>query len=177
VAFATAQEMLDRIDSRWLCQLVFDDNTVATEEEFLASTRVADCLDDASGMVLAYALQGKRYSVADLEGLTGVGQKLLVKITVDIAAAFLAEARQLPAEDIARAVPGYGRAMQFLEQLQLGNIVFHVEDNMQAGLPSTQIQCSTLVSSASRLFGDVRSRTYPATVDGANCCPPPDGCC
>ena len=155
MAFATAQDMLDRIDSRWLCQLVYDNNPVATEAQFLASTRVADCLADASGMILAYALQGKRYSVEDLEGLTGDGAKFLVKLTVDIAAAFLAEARQLPAEDIARAVPGYGRAMKILEQLQLGNIIFQVDAAGEAGVPHIQPACGTTVWNARRIFGDI----------------------
>ena len=114
--YATAKDILDRIDSRWLRQLILDNNTVATEEQFLASTRVAAALSDAAGRILASCLQGKRYSKADLDGLTGDGASLLVWLNVNIAAGNLAAGRQIPAEKIAETIPMYGQALALLEQ-------------------------------------------------------------
>jgi phage gp36-like protein len=158
MAFATPQQMLDRVDARWLCQLVKDDGTAATTAEFLASQRAEDALNDAAGLILSHCLQGGRYTEDDLDALTGRGLGLLVRMNVDLAAAFLAEARQVPLEDVERTVPGYGRAMQLLQQLQLGNIIWPVTKAANAGVPhlayntgGTNVTCHL-----ARLVGDVR---------------------
>ena len=156
MAYATAQQMLDRIDSRWLCQLILDDGTEGTTVDFLASTRVEAALEDAAGMILAYALQGGRYTTDDLDDLTGPSLGLLVRLNVDLAAALLAEARQVPLADIERTIPGYGRSMKFLEQLQLGNVIFNVELVIEAGSPKlARNQAGYITCNAIRYFGDV----------------------
>lgn len=158
--YATAQDMLDRIDSRWLCQLVNDDNTPATTLQFIASTRVAAALSDAAGKILASALQGKRYTKDSLLTLQDDGLSLLVWLNVQLAAGNLANARQIPVKDMADTLPAYGEALAFLQQLQMGNVIFDinpdtVNPNAQAGLPATQRQSSVIVRQARPYFGDL----------------------
>lgn len=154
--------MRSRVDFRWLAQLVKDDGTDATTSEFDASQRVLDALEDASGIILGYALQGKRYSLEDLQtladaDLAAAGRGLLIRMNVDLAAALLAEARQIPNEDIAKTIPGYGRTMQFLQQLQLGNVIFENTAAARAGVPELAYTGggSNVICHLSRLVGDV----------------------
>lgn len=157
MAFATAQNVVDRIDVRWLGDLIFDDNTRGTEAQVLASTRLAACLEDAAGIILAYALQGERYSREDLASLTDEGLALLIRLNVDMAATLLAEGRQVPQADIEKTIPGYGRSMAMLQQLQLGNVIFEVATAGRAGVPNLAYQSrgSNITCNVRRLFGDV----------------------
>ena len=157
MAFATPADMRARVDFRWLRQLVLDDGTNASEATFDASDRVEAALEDGAGMILAYALQGQRYTAEDLDGLTGSGLGLLVRMNVDLAATLLAEVRQIPSEDIAKTIPGYGRTMQFLTQLQLGNVIFDVAKAARAGVPELayNTQGTNVACHLARLVGDV----------------------
>ncbi len=172
--YATAQDMIDQIDKRWLFQLVYDNNLPATEAQFLASTRVATALSSAAGRILASALQGRRYTKAILDELTGDGLALLVWLNVQLAAGHLATARQIPAKDMAETLPAYGEALAFLQQLQLGNVIFDVDENATAGLPTTQPFCSPILVGARRYFGNVARSSPCCTPDPCN---PPGGCC
>lgn len=156
MAFATAQDMLDRIDNRWLCKLILDDQTAATTSQFLASARTAAALEDSAGIIVAHTLQGGRYATADLEALTGPSLGLLIRMNVDLAAALLAEARQVPLQDVEKTIPGYGRTLQLLSQLQLGNIVFDIQTAIDAGSPKlARNKAGYLVDNMGRYFGDV----------------------
>lgn len=157
MAFAAPADMIARIDPRWLGDLIKDDNTRATEAEILASARVTVALDDAAGIILAYALQGERYSRADLASLADEGLSLLVRLNVDLAAALLAERRQVPSQDIEKTIPGYGRSMAMLQQLQLGNVIFEVAEAGRAGIPDLAYrnEGSNIICNARRLFGNV----------------------
>jgi hypothetical protein len=156
MAFATAQDMLDRIDNRWLFKLVLDTGIIATEAQFLASPRTAACLSDGAGIIVAHTLQGGRYVTADLLALTGDSLGLLIRMNVDLAAALYGESRQVPLKDIEQTVPGYGRAMALLQQLQLGNVVFDVQTAIDAGSPKlARNKAGYLVDNMGRYFGDV----------------------
>lgn len=171
MAFATAQDMLDRVDSRWLRGFVLDDGTLATEAEFLASGRVAAALEDAAGIIVAHTLQGGRYTTDQLEALTGPSLGLLVRMNVDLAAALLAETRQVPLKDVEETIPGYGRAMALLSQLQLGNVVFNVEEAIDAGSPKlARNTAGYLVQNMPRYFGDVMTTERQANRE----LPPPE---
>jgi len=153
--WATPQNMLDRVDNRWLCRFVKDDGTMATPLEFQASQRVSCCLTDAGGVILAYTLPARRYTKDDLNALTGDSLSLLVRMNADLASAFLAQSRQVPQEEIARTVPGYGLALKLLEMLNDGTLIFDKDAAAFAGLPTNQSYCaSTVVTYARRYFGD-----------------------
>lgn len=173
MAFATPEDVVTRIDVRWLGDLVLDNNTRATEAQVLASTRLQAALDDAAGIILAYALQGERYSRDDLNNLTDEGLSLLIRLNVDVAASLLAEGRQVPQADIEKTIPGYGRSMGLLQQLQLGNVIFEVATAGRAGIPeiARNTQGTNILCNMRRLFGDVQ-RTEDQN-DGLYppCCP------
>lgn len=173
MAFATPADVVTRIDVRWLGDLVLDNNTRATEAQVLASTRLQAALDDAAGIILAYALQGERYSREDLASLTDEGLSLLIRLNVDVAASLLAEGRQVPQADIEKTIPGYGRSMGLLQQLQLGNVIFEVAAAGRAGIPeiARSTQGTNVLCNMRRLFGDVQ-RTEDQN-DGLYppCCP------
>jgi len=173
VAFATPQQVIDRIDVRWLGDLVTDDNTRATAAQVLASSRLEACLDDAAGLILAYALQGQRYSRDDLDGLTAEGLSLLVRMNVDLAAAMLAEGRQVPLADIEKTIPGYGRTMGLLQQLQLGNVIFEVATAGRAGIPDIayQREGTNIICNMRPLFGDVSQTEAQNDGQYPPCCP------
>lgn len=156
MAFATPTDLVARVDVRWLGLLVKDDGTLATQAEVLASTRVAAALESAAGFILAYALQGGRYTRAMLDALTGYSLALLKQLNCDLAAAIIAESRQVPLAEVEKSVPGYGRTMAFLEQLQLGNVIFDVDAAVDAGSPKlARNNPGYLVPNMTRYFGDV----------------------
>lgn len=173
MAFATPEDVVTRIDVRWLGDLVLDNNTRATEAQVLASTRLQAALDDAAGIILAYALQGERYSRDDLNNLTDEGLSLLIRLNVDVAASLLAEGRQVPQADIEKTIPGYGRSMGLLQQLQLGNVIFEVAEAARAGIPdiARNTQGTNIICNMRRLFGDVQRTELQNDDQYPPCCP------
>lgn len=177
MAFATPDDVVTRVDYRWLALFVLDEDAPASLQDVLDSTRLAAALEDAAGLILMYTRQGGRYTLANLTDLTGPSASLLVRMNVDLAATLLAEARQVPSADIEKTIPGYGRTMSLLQQLSLGNVIFDVPAVADAGVPHLAYRgrhalgrSSNIICHLSRLVGDVAKTEAQNDGQFPGCC-------
>lgn len=133
-AYATADDLLARNDRNVVAQLCGDDGHQVPDEDLAADPNLLAAIADASGDVEAALLVGERYSVADLEGLTGNSLAKLKRIVCTMAMAYLLERR--PIVHVANAQQLMERAEQYLEQLRTGQRIFNVEDDLAKQTPT-----------------------------------------
>jgi phage gp36-like protein len=136
MAYATPDDLMNRVDVRRLGDLASDNDVRLGPAQLRTSRRLLECLDDASGMVDAGCLAGRRYLPEDLTTLTGTAYKLLVRVVCDLAYGLLAQARGLDPNEVEGVAPSYRRGMAYLDQLQKGEWIFgSVTKAADAGLP------------------------------------------
>ena len=134
MAYATAQNLLDRYDKSIINDLVSDEGTRLSYSDLLVDTKLLAALDDASGEVDAALLVGGRYSATDLSGLTGNALATLVRITCEIAIGFLYNRRPMfRVEDADRWAE---RTRAHIDRLRTGENVFNIAANITAGNPT-----------------------------------------
>lgn len=133
MAYATSADLLLRKDSREIGDLVSDNNDRVPESELSANTKLTAALSDASGDVNAALLAGGRYTVAQLEALTGDSLSYLKRIVCEIAMYYLLVRRP----DLNRDTLEYYRDMRetLLGMLKTGADVFNIEASIGASLP------------------------------------------
>ena len=131
IPYASAALMREARDFRQLGDLVNDDNTrETTAATFDASTKVNRALMKASGMIEAAAIKGDRYSVADLQALTGASKYLLEDICVELSWWCLMRRRlsgkPLPPETL--------WAFAYIDELGSGAKIFGIQEAADAGV-------------------------------------------
>lgn len=129
-SYATIADFAARYDVRALGGLTQDDNTRASAGQVAASDVVQQMLDDASGLVEAACLVGRRYGPDDLAALTGNSRKFLVRIVCDLAYGLLRQRRGAPDPP----TPAYAQAVQNLGDLRAGALIFGFVETERAGL-------------------------------------------
>ena len=154
--YATPADVLKRLDARRVGQLVLDNGAMATTGALATDPNLLQALEDAEGVVNAAALRGRRYSVADLNGLAGPAKAVLVRLVCLLSYQYLVERRGGLGGDEA-ASPGYSWAVGMLEMLANGERVFQLDAALDAGKPVRAVLSKnrTLVSSLGRVFGDL----------------------
>lgn len=161
-SYASGADLLARFDARTLGDLVSDSGTRVASGSLAADTNIVAALADASGEVEAALLMGERYSVANLEGLTGNSLALLKRITCDCAMALLYGRRPEEAWADRRAAAEQVKATH-LERLAKGDRVFNVEGIPEAGNPTiggpTTVEITRL-----NFIRDQTQHFYPARV-------------
>lgn len=160
MAYATPQDLLNRYDARRIADLVSDSGqrTLAPQ----SSPVVAACLDDASGAVDAACRVAQRYTSADLAGLTGNANALLVRLVCDLAFGMLVARRGYTANDAAVMAPREKSALEMLEALRRGERIFSGEEQADAGVNIVTLRTTTtgysngtdLVGRSQRLWGN-----------------------
>lgn len=157
MAYATPSDLKDRYDARRLGELVRDDGTKATPAQLNTDTVLQAALDDGHSLINAACLAGRRYTPSDLTALTALDKALLVRLNCDLAYGFLLQRRGFAEQESARLAPGFNQALQLLQRLKSGDIVFNVEAVLEAGTMDRVVLSKnvTLVSSTSRMFGDL----------------------
>lgn len=160
MAYATPAQLLQRYDARTVGDLASDTGIRIDPASLLSDANVQAALDDASGEIEAALLQGKRYSVADLAGLTGNTQKHLIRITCQIAFWMLWERRPY-VEDQTRD-DAESKAKKSLERLRRGEAVFDIEGPKDAGLPSVHEPTVSSYNRLSMIVDEGRRGYYPA---------------
>lgn len=160
-AYAEPSDMLARHDQSVVAQLCSDDGHKVPAEDLATDPNLLAALEDASGDVEAALLIGKRYSVEDLEGLTGNSLAKLKRIVCTIAMANLLERR--PVVHIQEADTYLKRAEAYLEQLRTGQRIFNLEDQVDTQLPTvdgpTSVDCARI-----NLLPDRMTRYFPTQV-------------
>lgn len=137
MAYATASDMTARYDARLIGDLLADDGTRVASGSISGNANLTAALDDASGEIEAALLMGGRYTTAQLSALTGNSAKHLVRITCDIAMAFLWGRRGAAAGAKAEQRAGAEAiANGHLERLRKGETIFDVDGLVDAANPT-----------------------------------------
>jgi phage gp36-like protein len=138
VAYANAQDLTDRYDSRLVAQYAKDGTTPATPASLATNRRLLAALRDASAQIDASVGRGGRYTREVLAALAADPDLggLLIRMTCALAFAQLIGNRAVGIEDMDRLVHGYKEALQNLDDLENGKYVFPIAANLEASLPS-----------------------------------------
>ena len=145
-AYAEPSDLVNRLELPTIQRLISDDGQDVPAEDLATDDKLLAALEDASGDVEAAMLVGKRYSVEDLEGLTGNSLATLKRITCTIALAYLLERRptvhleQAPLPGASPAVPGAtpGRGQDFQRGRQHGETGPNHRRPQQRRLPADE---------------------------------------
>jgi phage gp36-like protein len=172
MSYASAADLVARVDAQIIGDLIVDDDPKtgfrdrAPLEEILSSSIVQACLDDASGDVLAALGKGKRYTPAQLSGLTGPAASKLKRIVCDIATSYLFDRRADPKnEPIAEAYRT--KAERHLKALKSGEDIFYLADetDAEASLMTTDGPTAIDLQTANRLDERMSSRHLISSSD------------
>ena len=133
--YLTAAQFLQFQDANLVGQLVRDDGTVATTAQLTApDPNLQAALQAASGELESAALQGQRYSVADLQSANGNSQVLIQRVVAALAMMYLWDRRDGP-DPPANVVRKHEAATKFLEKLASGEAILSFLETEEAGLP------------------------------------------
>lgn len=166
-AYCSAAQFLVRLDERAVRQLLSDSGAPVVGALADNDTLTA-LLMEASGMVEAAACAGQRYVITatrnDLSSLTGNSAQMLAGL-VSRLAFFLLWSRRPNQDAGGRLPPGCQDALDFLEQLRLGERVFGILENHQAAALDSSVESRADVESrrgvvveAQRYFGTRNNR-------------------
>lgn len=156
MSFATPDDMMLRYDVKRLGALINDDNTLTAASGLPKSDVLQAMLDDGAGMIEAATTTGGRYSIADLNTLTGVSQAFLIRLNCDLAFGLLVGRRGFSAIDANQMAPAYQGALKLLDALREGQWIFPTDAAIAAGKP-VRVQLSTNVT----LTSGAASRVFP----------------
>lgn len=161
MAYATPDNMIERFDVRTLGDLSSDDGTRITASGLKTNAKIVASLSDASGQLEAACLQGERYTIEDLGGLTGDSESFLVRIVCDLALGYLWRRKFYVEENPAR-LEAVQRADEHLTRLRSGEWVFDVTEVKEAGRAKVRTITRQEVSNNYHLFVDrARGPFYP----------------
>ena len=163
--YCSPAEFIQRYDVRIVGDLLSDTGTRLDQAAVIASTTLRTFLYDASGMVESACLVGEKYDPDDLNALLGASLQFLKRIVADLTFGLL-RMRRGHKEDT--PMPGYDMALQWLERLRLGERIFGLQENMDAGKPdNVQVTEAVLARlnlstyQAHRYFGIRANRNLP----------------
>lgn len=135
MAYATPADMKLRFDARVIGDLVDDRGQQVAADALDDDDVLAVMLNDASGDIDSALGVGQQYTPADLAALTGNAQSHLVRITCEIALAYVFRRRGFYPADEHRGMMEL--AESHLERIRQGQNVFSVPDREEAGLIDT----------------------------------------
>jgi len=159
-AYADASDMIARYDSRTLGELVKDDGQREEEVDLATNGKMTTALSTATGHVNAACLRGNRYTVAELEALTGESAEYLNDIVC--AQAFWILWRRRPYGDDALRKAAKEEADVAVDQLRSGDMVFDITAQKDAGIPQIDTIARATISSEWEMVVDkARPRFYP----------------
>lgn len=160
MSYATPADFLKRKDARTLGQLASDSNSTVDPTSLLTDPNLQAALDDASGDIDAALLAGGRYSTADLAGLTGNSAALLIRLTVEVAMAFMWKRRPyLNSEAADQAIED---AEEALAKFSSGKNIFNIAAVIEAGLPEITGASTVQLQNLNMIAYRCRGNFYPA---------------
>lgn len=163
MAYATAQDLIDRYDPRLLGDVASIDGTQVSSSGLLTNPRVAQCLEDAEGEINAAVTVGQRYAPADLTAMTGADAAHLQRICCEIAWYLLLSRRIIVVTDEYLKMAG-DKYADHLENLRQGKRVFAIVDVREAGLPTLATPSSVDLNNLNTIAARSRGHFYPARV-------------
>lgn len=139
MAFATAQNLRDRYDVRVIGKYASDTGVPVPAAALSTNPRILAALRDATAVISAACVKGGRYPTATLNTLAADPDAgaLLHKMTCALAMASLIGGRVGGVDEIDEVVHGYKDALENLNDLRNGSIVFDLPDTITATLPES----------------------------------------
>lgn len=139
MAYATATDLLKRYDARVLGDLINDAGVRQTPTQMLTDANILAALSDATSTINSAVLLSDRYTVVELQLLTGDDAALLVRLCCDIAYCLLVQRRGTDVKTLSQCQ----KCEETLNAIRDGLRVFNIQANKDAGLttrgfPSTQ---------------------------------------
>jgi phage gp36-like protein len=163
-AFALPDDLISRYDRRLIADLATDEGETLPAEDLGDHPAVLTALQDASGEMLVALAQGGRYTVDQLEGLSGYALHHRKRICCDIAMNLLMKRRPIVDEERAAAIAKQSR--EHLKSLAAGENVFGLEEHIDAGMlelstvSTVEIEnLNLLPTRMGRYFPDTAQRT------------------
>ena len=160
-SYATPADMLARYDARVVGDLVDDTDTQIQPAGLVNNPVLLALLADASSDIDAALTVGSRYTLTDLAGLTGNARQLLIRITCDIALAYLLRRRPSLKSDELKGVMEL--ANQHLDRLRKGDEIFPLSAVIDASEPLVTGP-STVDFDGMNLMRDRCKNYYPRRV-------------
>lgn len=127
MAYATQQDLIDRYDARTLGDLVKDDNSRETVTDLASNAVLEAMLSEASGKINTAILQGGRYTVEDLNSLTGDDAQFLTGLCCRIAFWFLWQRRPYSNREDSRRSEFENQYKESLQLLRSGTEILNIE--------------------------------------------------
>lgn len=133
-AYATGSDLIARYDVDLIGDLATDDRETQDRDSVASNVKVATALADASGEVEVAMQAGGRYTVAQLQSLTGNSANHLKQIVCGLAMAALYRrrpeaARRETIEDLTRD------SREAIKSLRRGENVFGIVEHIDASVP------------------------------------------
>ena len=168
MAYATPSDFLSRYDARTTGDLVGDIDQRLSPTQLLTNANLITALSNASGQMNSAALFSERYTVQQLQALTGDDLAFLVGLTCDLAFGRLNVRRG----NDPKKLPTYQEALELLDMLRKGSEIFNVPgiQGVQASeFPSysTYQNVNLLRDATLSRFFPIRRQQFP-TSGGAN---------
>jgi hypothetical protein len=142
-AFASPADIKNRYDWRTLGDLCSDAGVKLTSNQLDSSSRLLECLNDASGMVEAAVTTGGQYTAADLNALTGMSQSLLKRLVCDLAMGMLWLARP---DREGQTPKSFEVALEILESIRKGEKAFGLLEQQAASRLDTEVESERYVT-------------------------------
>lgn len=136
--FITAAQFLEAYDERRVSQLCSSTGTPITSAALPTNTTLLNALNRAAGMITAACRVGQRYQYDDLVTLsegTDPGSYVIQQLNADLAFGLLNARRGLSMEELSVQAPMWAFAQDYLNQLRLGERIFDIAGDADAGLP------------------------------------------
>lgn len=135
--FAAYTDLKARFDVRVITKYASDSGVPVSVPSLATNPRVVAALQDASSLIAAACIKGKRYSFTTLSTLAENAQDgaLLRQLTCTLAMAQLVGNRVGGVDQIEELVFGYKNALEHLEDLRGGGLVFNLSGTLDATLP------------------------------------------
>lgn len=169
--YASVDNFIASYDVRMICKELSDTGTPIAAGDLAANTTLLQLLNEASDIILASCLVGKRYSADDLTTLaaSATGGFLLRRLCSDLAYGMLVSRRGRAASDVAKLAPAFVQVHSlYLPQLRAGEILFpSVADELysDAGTPSLVDLTAYNPNTPSNLYTTlIGTRLFPVNV-------------
>ena len=158
MAYATVAQMLLQFDSREVGQLVADDNTQVAAASLTANSVLLQALEAATGEILSAALVGNKYSKTEMDALAASSDAFLAKLTCDLAMGYLLNRRSLGEKPLPPAIE---ESRRWINLCRLGERIFRIEDNQDAG--NTELVILTGQTRSEVNLAANKSRFFPTS--------------
>lgn len=165
MALATAADLITRCDTQIIGDLITDDDPDTGErrrpsrDEILASDVVDTHLEDASALFQAAVKVGGRYTLLQLEGLTGSAASYVKRVVCDLAVALLFQRR--PDKNTGEIAEQYqNRSDKHLKALRNGEEIIGLADNTDVNAGLLSVDGPTSIDLTNRNLIDERMHRY-----------------